>query len=254
MQEKDIIQQLKALKQIKPQEAWVVFTKNKITSTVPLAPVFPASPAGGSWKDAFQSLMGPALQQRLAYSFAVLLTLVATAGFMGYNGLNNLLVVKPSADQVALVKSNVETLKVKSKTLAEVSKTKPEEVKAAEKEAKDATNTLTAQVKKNPDLAKEVALEVSKTKTYLDMSAGDDLRQASENLYKTIVEAEIKDLGNTTLTDSQQETFQHIKTLDKQGKYSQALEMVLKINTKSPNSQDDIKGSNDGTDSTAPLH
>ena len=96
----------------------------------------------------------------------------------------------------------------------------------------DATSRLISAVKKNPKSMKEFAVEIKKIKenaVLLDRIGGSDLSASSDNLYKVIVEEEIKALENSTLTVDQQKTLQEIKDLFDAEKYSDAFEKVLVI-------------------------
>ncbi len=228
--EKELISKLQELRQVKPNQNWVVFTKRQILGIE--APVkAPDEAIKPSYADIISSVFSLVFQRKLAYALAVLLFVFAgTLGFLKLMPQNNVDVAEKSPAALVAIKSDVEQFKIKSKNLAEATKYNPESVPLAIEEVKEITVELIVAIKKDPQLAKEIALEVNNNKTYLDIEGGSDLKEASDVLYKIIDEQMIKDLENTTLTESQQEALKIAKDLYDKGEYTSALENILLLN------------------------
>lgn len=236
MTDKELILKLHSLRQIKPRQEWVIFAKNQIFGK--------NSPNHSITKTRFASAIANIFsgvfvaKRRMAYSVAVFLFLVAVGTFFAFNGLlpknSSIKIAKNSTASLIAIKDSVEEFKEKSKNLSEASKYSPEKVSLAVKEVKDAVKELTEAVQKDPQLAKEIALEVNNNKTYLEISGSssnlDDLKETSDTLYKAIVEQMIKDLEGATLIESQKESIDIIKSLHKDGNYVNALENILLLN------------------------
>lgn len=233
MTDRELIFKLQLLKQIKPNQEWVVLTKRQLLG------VDVREAAQPTYREIFSRALGLVFKGKLAYAFAAFLLIFSGAFvFTKYNlPSNEINIVKNSQAALGEVKNNIETLKVKSQSLAKVSNNKSQDVTLAVKEVNDAVKSLTDTIQKNPGLAKEVALELKNDGTLLSIDGGDDLKQTSDDLYKTIDEQMISDLEKTSLTESQQETFDEANSLYKQGKYSEALEKILLVN----NSESSIK-------------
>lgn len=223
MTEKDLIQKLQGLKQIKPSQDWVVLTKSEIFSNT-------VAPYGAPQKAVFTNIFGVIFQKKLAYSLAVLLmAFVGGFGVMKYGFLvsnNNVAVQSPEI--LASIQSNVEQFKVKSQTLAEATKDQVN-VSVALNEVKNVAKELTSAIKKDPQLAKKVALDINNNKTLLDISGSNSVNEVS-NMYETIVVSLIKDLDERTLSQDQDQELKRIKKYLKDSEdYTVALRDILLI-------------------------
>ncbi len=246
MDDNKVIFKIKELKQIEPRQNWVVFTKSKILSNT-----FEQDNKL-TYRGLIQNILNYSFKNKLAYSLAAFLFAIGILSFMGYNLLNkpNVQEVKVSPETLMAVKDNVEQLRVKSHDLAQVltSKTKYIPVSLAVKEAKDAANELTKNIKQNPSLAKEVALEVNNNKTYLNIDSEDkkenddikdedlkEVKEASDDLYKAVVTPLIEDFEkkeeSKTLNEDQEKALKSVEDFFEKGKYSSALENLLLINS-----------------------
>lgn len=232
MTEQELISKLQSLKKIKPRESWVVLAKSQIldhsTSLGAKNKVFEDKTVKSS---VFSDILGMIFQRKLAYALAAFLFVVAGLfGVMKYNAPNDttdVKIVQQSQESLVAIKSDVEDFKAKSKNLSQIAQSNSQDITLAVKEVKEAANELTKAIKNDPQLAKEVALDINNNKTYLDIAGGDDLKETSDILYKTIDEQMIKDLENTTLTESQQKALNIAKDLYNERKYSSALESIL---------------------------
>jgi len=226
MTEQELINSLKELKNINPSKPWAFSLKMQILEqkNAPL-------PVQHRVLNMLGSIFNTGYHNKLAYAFAAFL--LVAMGFVGVLGTGSL----PFADKSVavlspdfVIKSRVETLKEKSEYLTSAVKSnQPETILVAVKEVKDAAKKLTDSIAQNPSKAKEVALDMKNNKTYFDISAGFEVKQASDELYKIIDEQMIRDLEQTTLTEEQKISFDEAKGLFEQEEYAQALEKILTI-------------------------
>ena len=163
MTEKQLILKLQALKQVKPNQEWAGLIKSQIFGPISqtLKPVFKKEAAQKlNLADLIYSLFQNPLKRKLAYSFAVLVFVMAGLGIVA-----NVLQSRPgqisnnSNTQIAVVKSEVETFKAKSQNLIEIARHKPQDFALAVSEVKSAANELVQAIEKAPELAKEIAQE-----------------------------------------------------------------------------------------------
>lgn len=232
MEDKELISQLTQLKQIAPRKEWVSLVRSQIIS----------NPQKGYHYDSRHnvfSVMDFLYKRNFAYAFAALLvTVLGTFGLSQYvltqDGTYPSDSVAPKLQASLIgtseVKSNVENLKRKSQDLAVATKDgKSGSIASAISEVKDATKNLTTAIQKDPAIAKEVALEIKHSGALLDITAGPDLKETSDNLYKIIDAQMIQDLQKTTLTEDQKVVLNQVTQLYHDGNYIEALEHILLI-------------------------
>lgn len=220
-----LISKLKELKNISPSKEWVVLSKIQILDSKPVAqPV-----SRPSYIDVLPAMVARLFQnKRYAYAFAALAILAIASvgafqfGFLDGNGTQ---MVSPAA--LAEAQTNVEMFKAKSKELATIAKNNPKNASVAINDVKTVARELTQKIQKDPGLAKEVALEINNNKTYLDISSDSELKEASNELYKEIVEQMVSDLEKSSLTESQEQALQIAKELYEKKRYADALESIL---------------------------
>jgi len=219
-EEKQLIAKLQQLKQIKPRESWVVFSKAKI---------FTVDQSGGSLYNKIISIFSNSvLQRKVSYAFAAFIFVI-----IGVVGVNSFLVKKSNISDkstAAIFKPDVsyEIIKAKSEDLAKaIEKYKLENTDA--KGIKIAVKNLTDQIDKNPEIARKVAVELKNSGTLASLDEGAELKEASGDLYKTLVSQMIEDLEKTSLTDNQLKILNKAKELYSNSKYYEALEKILLI-------------------------
>lgn len=238
MNQKDLINSIKQLKEIKPSREWAVLLKSQIVSESAKKPAKIAAEKAGFFNIVPQLF----LQRKLAYSFAALIfVVIGLAGFAQYTVPGDLLFpVKKLAEQseAALtgktgLKQSAAALNVRVNELAQVAKQgRKDNIPSAISEVNANISELAKNLKDNsiddPTTIKEIAQSL---KTLADVS-GTDLTGNPEvkDLYQVIVEKQIEDLEKTTLTDEQAESLEEIKDLCWQGKFVEALEKILLIN------------------------
>jgi len=234
MTQKEIITKIKSLKEVKPEKEWVLLTKNNVLGKEAniVRPIH-----NHHERNSLFELVSSLVNPRIAFSFVAFLFVV-----VGITGLSGLVGFRPSSDTAALlvaqdaVKNDVELLRVKSQILSEIAAKgdEKENIALVAKEVEEIAKDLTDKVKKEPRLARNVALDISKNRTYLEVMGseivGVDLKETSGVLYKTIVEEIMRDVERANLSEIQQERLSGVKKMYDSGEYAKALESILLIN------------------------
>jgi len=195
--QKQLIEQIKMLKEIKPRKEWAVLLKSQILSTQKELPI-QAKSVG------FMSIVSSVFTpKKLVYAFAsVLFLVVGVFSFSTYENLPQKQTASLSgADQQAVIIRN--------------------QISAA---AKNLSQTL----KNNPTQDSQAMKILVKTLADIpgDVAASLDMK----DLMKTVVQSQLTDLQKTTLTDDQKVALTEAQNLYDQGKYTDALEKLLLIN------------------------
>jgi len=236
--EKQLIDSLKQMREIKPRKEWVFSLKSQILSEQNTAPVTAKSP---SILDIFSSVF---LQKKLAYSFAVILFLiVGVFGFATYTVPGDLLFpVKKIAEQSQAsltgqtgLKENVATLNSRINDLAQVAKEgRTGSISSAIDEVKINASVLAKNLKANPVQDSTTIKELTNSVKTLADIPGTDLSSNPDfvYIYQTIVQSQIADLEKTTLTDDQNNTLAEAKDLYDQGKYGDAFEKIWDLSNR----------------------
>ena len=222
MTEQELINKLQFLKQVRPRQEWVVLSKNNILKNSPIT-----QPVEAEFTSAPANIFNTIFTRKSAYTFAVLLmATLGVVGFMHYGALNvgvntqNLAAVS----QVELspeVKSNLEKFQTNSKDLALVAKTNPQNISVIADQVKLAAQALTDAIKKDPKVAKEIALAVNNSRTYL--ANDEDVKETNDSLIKMLDEQLFEDFNSITLTDEQAEQIKAAKDIFDKGDYPGAL-------------------------------
>ncbi|OGZ72547.1 MAG: hypothetical protein A2908_01595 [Candidatus Staskawiczbacteria bacterium RIFCSPLOWO2_01_FULL_38_12b] len=238
MTEQQLIAKLQQLKQIEPSQDWVVLTKSNIFKAESFEKTESVRPAY-QWD--ISGILQLFSQKKLAYALAVFLFLyVGIGGFITYrlpnldsnpnnnDNIKEVKVAKPSEESLLLVKSNIEDFKEKSKNLSQISKLDSKNLSLAVLEVKEAAKEITDAIRKDPQLAKSIALDINNNKTLLDIPGGEgDWEGTLDVLYKTTFEQLIKDFDSITLTESRQESLDKIKDSYDKGKYEKKYQYAL---------------------------
>lgn len=242
MQEKQLINKLKELQQIKPRKEWVVLVKNQILAEP--KPAF-AESFGVANKQTFGLLSFlPALiyQRKLAYAFATLLfVIVGMFGFAQYTvpgdalfSIKKLTEQSQPALEIVIRRSDDLVQVVKNNQMANIAPA----IREFQASISQATKNLVADIDKN-DLKsiKDIALQVKQIQDNkkqlqtlgVDLGATQESKDLNDAL-APLVQREIDDLEKITLTEEQLSTLQEIKDLYAEGKYFDALEEILMLN------------------------
>jgi len=207
MQEKDLIRQLKAMREIKPRKDWVVLTKSQILDQEsPERRVSFGFPAF-NWK----------------WALAPVLAVLFVAVFLAFN-------LSTPTDEIKVAEEPEKTPEL----------TKPEKMAQTIKKTEEVMGTigqLTEDIKATPELAEGAAEEVAKMEeeavklgqllAVLQEQAEKD-KEAGQELEKQ-VEYLISDLENRTLTEEQAVLLESAKAEAEAGNFNQALEKLLEI-------------------------
>lgn len=233
MTEQELISKLQGLKQIKPNTQWVSLAKTEIFKNN-------FASYSNPQKAVFTNIFSAIFQRKMAYSLAVLLfVFVGISGVWQYTSLvgDNNQESKPTQESpiaLAEVKNSVESFKVKSQNLADMV-TNKEDASLILSEVKNTAKELTMAIKKDPQLAKKVALDINNNKTLLDISGANSVSEVS-NMYETIVVSLMKDLEERSLTADQSTELERIKTyINDRQDYITALRDILMISQVSEN-------------------
>ena len=250
MNQEELINSIKQLREIKPRKEWAVLVKSQISlSAEALAkadnsqPSFAKATEGKTKSVGIMDVISSVFfQKKLAYAFAVVLFLiVGVFGFAKYTVPGDLLFpVKKIAEQsqAALTGQNgfmqsVATLNNRINDLAQVAKDGrtdniPSAISEVSANAKDLVKNMKDNLTKDPETLKVVA---NSLKTLADVSGTDlTVNPDVEDLYHTVVSAQIVDLQRATLSTDQKNILARAEDLYNQGKYADALEEIMTIN------------------------
>ncbi len=232
MVDKDIVKQLKGLKQIKPNQAWVSSVKNQIIG----------EQSNPSILDVFSGVFN---HKRLAFAgFSLVLFLVSAFGLAQSAMPGDLLFpIKKMAErsQGALLSSanqsnfNLDIANNRLQELVTIAReNRAGNMAPAIQEYKKSVNEVTKSLASNTGTFEEIAVRIKtlqETKVDLEtlgvimVDPSDQINDALASLVKN----EIQDLEKVTLNDNQKDTLEEIKKMCGKGGYSGALEMLLMI-------------------------
>ncbi len=246
MTEKQLIEKLNKLSDIRPSQEWVALTKQNILSNN-FENNFAKVSVLSKVSEFFNILNSFKLQTKLAYSFAVMMVAVFGVVGLAQNAVpgDTLFSVRRVTEKVQTAftdnessKYNFNTANKRLEDLAVIVKgNKSENMAFAMTEFQasiaEATEKLISAVKKDPKSIKNFAYQVkmiNDNAVLLDKIGGSNIQEASGVLYKTIVEEEIKALENSSLTKEQEISLTEIKELFKEEKYLEAFEKILTNN------------------------
>ncbi len=253
MNEKQLIEAIKKLNEIKPRKEWVVFTKSQIFEGSAKTAVKRKKIAKKSFfaekmlgvLDIFSILTH---QKKLAYALATLALMVfGVFGFAQYTVPGDFLFsVKKVTEQSQTVltggnnlKNNLDSYNRRVQDLVRVVKeNKQSNIPSAINEVKismaGAVKSLTEAVTQNRKNIKEIAVEVKKLEDNkrqlqtlgIDISATEDTKEL-DIVLAPLVKSEINNLEEATLTEEQQIKLEAVKELYDSGKFTEALEGIL---------------------------
>lgn len=238
--QKQLIAQIKGLKEIKPRQEWAFLLKSQI-----LAEKQSSAESFGETRQVKLGIMdiisSVFFQRKMAYSLATLVFLVVgVLGFAQYTMPGDLLFpIKKLAEQSqanlsgkTILNQDVAKLSSRINDLAQVAKLgKSNNVPSVISEISANASEL-AKSLKGGSADSATLKEIATSLKVLANVPGTDLSQSEDvkGLYETVVSGQIADLEKTTLTDEQTEILEKAKDLYKQKKYTDALEQILLIN------------------------
>jgi len=240
MTEKDLIAQIKQLKEIKPRKDWVVFTKKQIFEGD--AKVRSGLPVFGL-NEVFDGLR-VIFDHRFAFaSLTVIIVLIGTFGF-AQNSLpgNWLYSVRKATEQgqKPFISESEFNLKIAKNRLEDLSKVVHNNstknlapaINEYQASVSQVARVITKdEIRKNPDTVKEMVKEVKnmEIKTAEIRSLGVEISENKEldlALVQLLMD-QIKELENKTLTQDQLKILGEVKTEVEVGYYAEALEKLL---------------------------
>lgn len=240
MTQKELINQLKLLKEIKPRKEWAVLLKSTLLENkVPSRMTGTISAQKASILETLSFIFAP---KKLAYSLAVVMFLiVGVFGFARYTVPGDLLFpVKKIAEnsQAALtgqtaLRQEVANFNNRINDLAQVAKAgRVNNIPSAISEVNSNASALAKNLRDNPTENSQALKEIAISLKTLASVPGADLSENPDvkSLYQTVVESQIADLQKTTLTEEQSKALIEVQNLYGQGKYMEALEGILLIN------------------------
>lgn len=248
MEKFELENSIRQLKEIKPRQEWVSLLKSQIlnpaqaSQIVEHTDIFTAERKANIW----DLVSGVMHQKKFAYASATFVFLVvAFLGFARYTMPGDVLYpIKKVAEQqiqtplkIAYNRSE-ELMKIVKENKTQNLAPAITEYKASISDAvKNLTNALTAQDDKQA--VAQVIAEVKKIQENqmqletlgVDMGGTDEMSELNEMLSQ-IVENQIADLSESTLTDDQLMILSEATSLYEEGSYSEALEKIMEISNK----------------------
>ena len=191
--EVQIIAQLRHLKEIKPNKEWASLLKSTLLeSKVPGRMTGAVPVQRATFMDTVRFVFTP---RKLVYSFAVILFMVV--GISVFENLPQKSAVAPAKQTAVIIKNQISAT----------------------------AKTLVQNLKENP--AQDSQTIKTLAKTLADMPGDVAATQDVKDLVQAVVQAEIADLQKTTLTETQQYILTNAQKLYDQGKYTDALELLM---------------------------
>ena len=251
MQEKDLIFNLKGLKQIKPRKEWAVLAKQRIFEADYKKTAKAGAPLLGRLSailDVFpRFLSSPAYKYALA-TFMFVVLIASSVVLYAQNALpgDTLFSLKKVSEKTRMflaAKSKVsgyqlENANTRLTELTQIAETKQDKklapaIKEFQASAREAALNINNSIKKGDVLDKNVVAQAEKLVEAKDkvkamgISLGDT--DDIDNALSNIVQAGIKDLEASTLTDDQKIELDNAKKDYENKDYSSALEKILML-------------------------
>jgi len=231
MTEKELIAKIKELRQIKPREDWVLFTKKELFK----------DESRRKWLSVFRPEVNFIFRHRPVFAtLVILLVLIGVFGF-AQNSVpgDSLFPLKKIAEESEKffasekneARINLELVNRRLDDLEKIAESNQTQKLASaiteyqESVNKAAESLAGAEPKEIVEQVKQLEEKERKIKSY-----GVEIAQSSEELkdvLSQITEREIQDLEKRSLTPEQEKLLEEIKEDYKVGKYSQALEKIL---------------------------
>jgi len=235
--QEQLIESLKQLKDIKPRQEWASLLRSQILADKKVEEAIVRQPTKlAGIMNTFSSVFSP---RKLAYSFAAFLFLVVGLfSFSRYAVPGDVLFPAKKAveqSQATLtgqtaINQDVETLNSRINDLIQVaSEGKTNNLPSAIDEIKTNASALTKNLKSNATNDPQTIRSIASSLKILADVPGTDLseNQDVKDLYQTVVESQIADLQKETLTDDQKNTLAQAEDLYSQGKYADALVLLM---------------------------
>ena len=248
MNKNELVNTIQQLKEIKPNQEWVSLLKSQILNPAEqkqatFVAEIPAEKIG-----IMDAITGMIFRNKFAYATATLtFMIVGVFGFVNYTMPGDIFypvkkIVEQTQSQSALqiaYNRSEDLVKVVKENKTQNLTPAIDEYKASMSDAvKNLTNSLSQDNDKKS--VEEIIGEVKKLQENqkqletLGVNIGNaDEMSELDGVLAIIVENQIADLEKATLTEEQKATLTEIKDLYEEGKYSEALEMILGMSEES---------------------
>jgi len=230
MEEKELIVKIRELRQIKPNQDWVIFNKRQILTKEP----------SGEFKFLQFFLLRP-----FSISLMIIFVVFGVFGFAQNSLPGDLLYpIKKITEKSQIVfvsekeKSKID-LELINKRLEELNqitqKNKVKKIAPAINEFQSSISKAAKNLIKSKNVDKKIVEETKRiveTKETIERTLGTNIggEEEVENISKVVVERLIKDLEKRTLTESQERIFKEVKNFFENENYSEALIKILELN------------------------
>lgn len=232
--EKELIAKIRELREIKPRKEWVFLTKNRILGEEKLE--------SSRFFRIGEFFSGLFVQPRLIYASLTLLFIIFGLFGFAQNSLPGDLLypikkITEKSQAVFVSKEELPKLQLElaNKRLEELNKiAQTNDVKKLapaitefQENVDRAVKSLVKSKKIDKELVEKTAM-IEKTREEVEKVLGTNIgTEEYENSLAKIVESQLKDLENRSLTEEQKEILEKAKSDFENGDYSQALEKVL---------------------------
>ena len=230
MNEKTLIGKIEILRQIRPRKNWVILTKKRILGE--------ERTLAGLFLDSFRLFQGLFFQYRLALASLVLLFVLGGTFAFAQKSLPGepLFVIKKMTEKTRAVfvaenerpKVQLELANKRLEDLAKIAETNDvRKLAPAIDEFQANVSEAAKNLTKAKTVGKDIILqtqELEKNKEKIEKTLATQIgTEELENVYKDLAEQQIKDLENSSLTESQTKLLAQAKEYFEAGDYSNAL-------------------------------
>jgi len=230
MDEKTLIGKIEILRQIRPRKNWVILTKKRILGE--------ERTLAGLFLDSFRLFQGLFFQYRLALASLVLLFVLGGTFAFAQKSLPGepLFVIKKMTEKTRAVfvaenerpKVQLELANKRLEDLAKIAETNDvRKLAPAIDEFQANVSEAAKNLTKAKTVGKDIILqtqELEKNKEKIEKTLATQIgTEELENVYKDLAEQQIKDLENSSLTESQTKLLAQAKEYFEAGDYSNAL-------------------------------
>ena len=230
MDEKTLIGKIEILRQIRPRKNWVVLTKKRILGE--------ERTLAGLFLDSLRLFQGLFFQYRLALASLVLLFVLGGTFAFAQKSLPGepLFVIKKMTEKTRAVfvaenerpKVQLELANKRLEDLAKIAETNDvRKLAPAIEEFQASVSEAAKNLTKAKTVGKDIILqtqELEKNKEKIEKTLATQIgTEELENVYKDLAEQQIKDLENSSLTESQEKILEEAKEYFEAGDYSNSL-------------------------------
>jgi len=230
MDEKTLIGKIEILRQIRPRKNWVILTKKRILGE--------ERTLAGLFLDSLRVFQGLFFQYKLALASLILLFILGGTFAFAQKSLPGepLFVIKKMTEKTRAVfvsekerpKVQLELANKRLEDLAKIAETNDvRKLAPAIDEFQANVSEAAKNLTKAKTVGKDIILqtqELEKNKEKIEKTLATQIgTEELENVYKDLAEQQIKDLENSSLTESQEKILEEAKEYFEAGDYSNSL-------------------------------